>query len=206
MKSFKEYLLESKQNYEFKLKIVGEQPKDMADKIKTALQTYKVEHVSAAKTTPIQETQVDFPDQKNISVSVYDISTNYPVTCVQIATNISEALSTPLSNIRVRNKFETAEEELNTAHYDKKYNALLGTDYESECNQNLVGENHKMSFLSSLNSISRKLEQYSGINDELFPQTQHSEKSNMQCSKPTTSNSIIGSRTTKKPTAAKTGK
>lgn len=204
MKSFKEYLVESKQTYEFKLKIVGEQPKETADKIKSALQTYKVEHISAAKSTPIQETQVDFPEQNNICVTIYDISTSYPVTNIQIATTVSEALSTPLANIRVRNAFEDAESALNQQYYDKSGEAVLGKDYNSECNQDLVGEKQKMSFLASLKKL--EVTQYSGINDELFPQKPHSEKDNMQCSKPTESNSVIGSKTTKKPTAAKTGK
>ena len=69
MKSFKEYLLESKQTYNFKVKIVGEQDKTAADKIKSALGQFKVESFSAGKRTPIQETQADFPTHQNINVT-----------------------------------------------------------------------------------------------------------------------------------------
>ena len=57
MKSFKEYLTESKRVYEFKVKIAGNCPKDCASQIKTALSQFHVESCSAGKSTPIQETQ-----------------------------------------------------------------------------------------------------------------------------------------------------
>ena len=61
MKSFTEYLTESKKVYEFKIKVAGECPKDCASQVKKALAQYKVEKCSAGKSTPIQETQEEFP-------------------------------------------------------------------------------------------------------------------------------------------------
>lgn len=204
MKSFKHYLFESKKIYEFKLKIVGDHTKDDApEKIKSALVQYNATRVSS-KSTPIQETQVDFPDQKNVAITIFDITTDYPATNDQISSAVSAALSTPIANIRVRNTHEEAEEIYNKQFSEKSGKALLGTDYKDECNQSIAGEQQKMSFLASLKNL--ELDQYTGVNDELFPQKPHSEKANIQCSKPTESNSVVGSRKIEKPTAAKTGK
>ena len=68
MKSFTEYLTESKKVYEFKLKVVGDLPKDTNSLIKSALGQFSVESVSSGKSTPIQETHSEFPTHKNCSM------------------------------------------------------------------------------------------------------------------------------------------
>lgn len=204
MKSFKHYLYESKKVYEFKLKVVGDHTKDdTTDKIKSTLQRFNASHVSS-KATPIQEIQPAFPEQKNVCVTIFDITTEYPATNQQILSAVAAVLPIPQANIRVRNTHEEAEDIYNNQFYDKSGKALLGTDYADECFQDLAGEQQKMSFLASLKKL--ELDQYTGVNDELFPQKPHSEKANIQCSKPTESTSVVGSRKIEKPTAAKTGK
>ena len=59
-KSFKEYLLESKQTYEFKIKIAGECPDEVSSKIKEALSIYDCENCSSGNRLPIQESHFDF--------------------------------------------------------------------------------------------------------------------------------------------------
>lgn len=203
MKSFKEYLIESKVPFEFKVKLVGECDKETTDKIKTALQTYNVEHISTEKTTPIQETQVDFPNHKNVCVTVINITTAYPVTSVQIQNAVADCLNISHADIKVRNKQETAEEQLNHLYDVKTGKAFLGSDYDSECHQELVGDKHSMSFLSTLNSMKTTGTQYTGVNDELFPQKSPVAKDELECNMPKSSNSIVGSTTVKKPSAKK---
>ena len=63
MKSFKQYLLENKQTYDFKIKVAGDCPEKATESIKAALTQYGCESCSSGKRTPIQETQIDFPEE-----------------------------------------------------------------------------------------------------------------------------------------------
>ena len=109
MKSFKEYLIESKQTYEFKVKVAGDCPKDCATKIKEALSKFKVESCSGGKSAPIQETQADFPTLKNVGVTVFDVCTEYPATSLEVRDLVAEHCNISLSSIKVRNLKEQEE-------------------------------------------------------------------------------------------------
>lgn len=169
-KSFKEYyyLTESKNMYVFKLKLVGEQTPNCVSKLKEALNQYKIVSLSNGKRCPIQETQVDFPTQKNVNVTLYDVTLGYPITPTQLEAIVAETLNIPLYAIKVRSEKEHQEEELNHKNDTKMNKALLGTDYESENNQDIVGEKHLMSFLKELNKEKHQGTQYKGINDEIL--------------------------------------
>jgi hypothetical protein len=172
MKSFKDYLIESKQTYDFKIKIAGECPSECSTKIKEALSQFDCGACSSGKGTPIQESQVDFPDLKNIEVTIFEASLNYPATSEQIKNIIAEKLNILQSNIRVRNPADDTEEEINEQELQK----VLGQDYPKENNQNLVGNNHTMSLLKELGKNKKTLEQYKGTNDKLLAKKSPSEK------------------------------
>lgn len=198
MKSFKEYLTESKKVYEFKVKIAGECPKDCASKIKQVLAQYKVESVSAGKSTPIQEFQPDFPTLKNVNLTVFEVATSYPANSLQIRSTISDGLGLTPAQVIVRTPGEEAEEAINRAHAEKTGKAVLGTDYEASNHQDVVGEKHLMSFLKELNKEKHGGEQYSGINDELLATKSPKEKQETQSDK-TGTVSAIGSKKVKLP-------
>ena len=61
MKSFNEYLVESKKTYKFKIKAAGELPENFTDKMETALNKYEVVSFNKGATTPIDKTPLDFP-------------------------------------------------------------------------------------------------------------------------------------------------
>jgi len=204
MKSFKEYLMESKRVYEFKVKIAGECPKDCGGIIKAALQQFKVESCSSGKSTPIQERQNDFPDTKNISVTVFDVTTSYPATSAQIRDKVAEACAISHSMIKVRNSAEQAEEELNHEHDESKGKTLLGTDFEPSNNQKVVGDKHTMALLKELGKTKHGGTQYKGVNDQLFAGSSPTETVKEQDSKQHNV-SPVGSRKVKKPTAKTAG-
>lgn len=168
MKSFKEYLTESKKIYEFKIKIAGEIPKDTAGIIKAALSQFQVESCNQGKRTPIQERQSDFPELENINVTLFDVNTSYPTTSLQVRNKIAEALQLPHSLIIVRNLAEEKELEINHQNDDKSGESLLSKDYEASNNQKFVGEKQVMSLLKELNKTKKEGEQYKGVNDELL--------------------------------------
>jgi hypothetical protein len=163
MKSFKEYLTESKKIYEFKIKIAGDIPSGYDKIIKSALSQFNVESVSKPKRTPIQESPIDFPNVKFSEVSVFDVVLSYPTTSQVVASALNNALKIDETRVLVRTLGEDAEARLNANSMlapDGK-GALLGTDYESSNNQELVGEKQKLSFLKSLAGNKHELEEVS---------------------------------------------
>lgn len=205
MKSFKDYLTESKQVYEFKVKIAGDCPKECAAQIKSALDAFKVENCSAGKSTPIQELQRDFPEHKNISMTVFDVTTAYPATSAQITDAIAAKAGIEMSKICVRNSREQEEYDINHAHDELTGEALVGTDYAKENNQDIVGEKRAMSFLKTLNKDTRTTgTPITGVNDALLAKTAPKEKAATSTDKIGTA-STIGSKATKLP-ALKIGK
>ena len=177
MKSFKEYIIESKQVYEFKVKIAGDLPKDCTMLIKRALSKFHVESCSGGKSTPIQETQTDFPTHKNVAVTVFDVCTSYPATSLEILTLVAEHCELSQSCIKVRNLKEQEEEALNTANAEPTGEALIEKEYEKANNQDLVGEKHTMSLLKELGKKKSTPEQYKGVNDKLLAKKAPAEKS-----------------------------
>ena len=204
MKSFRQYLLESKQVYEFKIKVVEELDDSKISKLKGALERFTVESFSTGSRTPIQETQVDFPEHKNISVTTYDITLSYPATSFQVRQLAAESLGLSECCVKVRNLKEQEEQELNHKFDEKTGEALLGKDYEKENNQHLVGQSSTMSLLKELNKVKHQGEQYKGVNDQLLAKNAPVEKSAVVSSKYDKSvgtTSAIGSKQVTLPTA-----
>ena len=78
MSTFKDYLTESTKSYDYKIKIAGE-PKDIdKNALETALQKFDLASMSAGKSTPIMTLPLDFPRLSNESVTIFDVTTNYP--------------------------------------------------------------------------------------------------------------------------------
>jgi hypothetical protein len=168
MKSFKDYLTESKKVYEFKVKIAGECPKDAAAQIKAALEVFHVGTVSAPRRTPIQENHADFPEHKNIHMTIFDVTTNYPAISPQIRDLVASGLGITLSSVKVKNMKEEEEYIINHANDNLPGEAIIGTDYEPSDNSSLFGEKYNLSFLKELGGEPKKLKQYTGINDNML--------------------------------------
>jgi len=168
MKSFKEYLTESKKVYEFKVKLAGDYEK-AGDLIKSALAQYKVEKCSAGKRLPIAETHTDFPNIKNTNVTIFDVCTAYPTNSETVRAAIANKCGCSLDSVRVRTPLEEAEIVLNHANDEKSGEALLNKDYEVDNKgQNMVGEKQAMSLIKELSKVKHGGEQYKGVNDQLL--------------------------------------
>ena len=116
MKTYREYLTESKKSYEFKVKIAGEQKKEYCEGIKKALAQFKVESCSTGKSIPIQETQIDFPEKQNVGVTIFDVTLSYPATAPQIREMVANQLGLTPCCVKVRNLKEEEENVLNHEH------------------------------------------------------------------------------------------
>ena len=206
MKSFTEYLTESKKTYEFKVKIAGD-VESAANTIKSALSKYKVEACSAGKRTPIQESPTDFPEHKNVNVTVFDVTTAYPATSVQLRAALAEALKITETCVKVYTSSEEMENTINHEFDEKSGKALLTQEYQPQDNEGSVGDKHTMSLLKELSKSKHKLEQYKGVNDQLLASSVPSEKTEGPAVKAAKQNtkSLVGSSAVKKPTAKTVG-
>ena len=161
MKSFKQYLTESKKIYEFKVKIAGDLPDGFDKALKNSLSKFNVESMRKAVRTPIQESPIDFPGVKFKEVSVFNVGLSYPTTSPIVKQAIAQMLNIEESRVLVRTNSEDAEAVMNAESMlapDGK-GALLGTEYESSDNQDLVGEKQKLSFLKDLGKSKHELEE-----------------------------------------------
>jgi len=197
MKSFKEYLTESTKVYEFKVKIAGECPGDCSSQLKAALAQFHVASVSTGKRTPIQERQAEFPEHKNVNMTIFDVCTKYPATSKQVRDMVSERLGIALGNVKVKNQFEELEHDINHEHDEKSGEALLGADYENTNHQDLVGDKRKMSFLASISKEKHEGKQYTGVNDELFPKAAKAKAQAEMATETKAVKSVVGSRKVK---------
>ena len=202
MKSFKEHLLESKQTYNFKIKLVGDHADEISDKMESALTRFKVETFSAAKHTPIQETQLDFPSHQNIGVTMCDVSLCYPATTAQLQNLLAEALNLLPACIKIHTLHEHEEELINHQYDEKSGNTVLGKNYPKSDNQSIVGDKHTMLLLKELSKTKHQGESYKGVNAALLVKKSPSEKvAPSKINKKDGSISTVGSRDVPKPTA-----
>jgi hypothetical protein len=167
MKPFTSYLQESHRIYEFKVKIADS--KCSSKDISAALSQFQCKSCSSGKSLPIAESHADFPDHRNVSVTIFDITTAYPATSLQVRAAISEMCNLPMSCVIVRNLKEEEEIRINNAHSEKSGKSLLNTtEIESESAQDKVGDKWTMTFLNELEKSKNTGEQYKGVNDELL--------------------------------------
>lgn len=207
MKSFKDYLTESKKTYEFKVKIAGDLPASFGTNLKNALSKFNVESISKAKRTPIQESPIDFPGVKFSEVTVFDIAVSYPTNSPIVHEAIVNLLGCENKHVVVRTIGEEYETAINTQHLHKletvtdkeASEALLNTPFEASDFQDLVGETQKMKFIQELNGAKHGMSEYTGVNDQLFTKTP-TEKTQTEQSSTTDKSgmgSVVGTKTVK---------
>jgi hypothetical protein len=84
MKSFNEYLTESKKMFEYRVKVAGELDTDQFKNLKRALEQFDIEGCTDPKKTPIVKDPFGFPGLENTEIHIFDITLNYPASSEQI--------------------------------------------------------------------------------------------------------------------------
>ena len=126
MSTFKDYLTESTKSYDYKIKIAGE-PKDIdKNALETALQKFDLSKMSAGKSTPIMTLPLDFPRLSNESVTIFDVTTNYPESPRVMQEYLSDILRIPLTHIVVRKPGEPSEQ------YQSEMQIAKTSEYKSK--------------------------------------------------------------------------
>jgi len=158
MKSFVEYLTESKKTYEFKIGVAGDVPEDFEDHLEIGLKKYGLENLSSSKRTPITERPLDFPQLQNTQVTYWEAEVTYPTTVQVLQQYLGEICSVPQSHIIVRNPNEPQEEYQETKE-EQAYEAMLNTeDMGGESAQDSVAGNRVMDLLKELEAARKERE------------------------------------------------
>jgi hypothetical protein len=84
MKPFAKYLLESDRTYAYRIKVVGDIPKDFFKQFEEKLSQFDIAKMSTPKSTPVRAVIPDFPAFPNQSVTRVDVEFKYPAIEPQI--------------------------------------------------------------------------------------------------------------------------
>jgi hypothetical protein len=119
MKTFKQYLQESKQTYNFRIKLAKELTDDELDRIERHLIKYDVQKFSAPKKLMLQSTPYDFPQLRGYEIYVVEFTTGLPASAYQIQTEIQNLIGISDGFMKVRSEHEPLE---------KQEQAMLGDE------------------------------------------------------------------------------
>ncbi len=155
MKTFSEYLTESKKQYDFRIKIAGDFTTEQEGKLKSSLDKFSVVGFKKAGKTPIQQLPIDFPQIKNCEVNIYEVSVEYPTTQHELTEYISNCCGLSKAHLVVRRPGEPSEE-YQTPVKERTGALLNDPDYKEAGNANFddyYGEKYNATFLKELNDI-----------------------------------------------------
>jgi hypothetical protein len=158
MKSFTEYLTESKKQYDFRIKIAGEMSTEKEDTMKRLLGRFTNENTLTGfkkSKTPIQAVPLDFPQVKNCEVNIYEVTLDFPTTQFELTEYLAAELGIGKQNLVVRRPGEPSEEYQMPA--EKREGALLlDPDYKEAGNpqfEDYYGDKYNTGFVKELNDI-----------------------------------------------------
>lgn len=164
MKSFTEYLTESKKTYSFKVKVAGDVTSEQEGHLKSMLDRFSVAEFKKIGKTPIQSLPLDFPQVKNCEVSIYEVTLDYPTTSFELTEYIANHLQVSKQNLVVRSPHEPSEE-YQTEKAKREGALLLDGEYkesESVDSSNYYGEKYNASFLKGLNDTLKQQQKERG--------------------------------------------
>ena len=171
MSTFATYLTESTKTYEYKVKIAGDIDKDFSTRMETALGKFEVSKMSAGKKTPIQSLPLDFPALKNESVTIFDVTTNYPVAVRELKEYLADYMKISPACVVVRKPGEPTEEyqeQMATAgksEYKNKLQDIEMSDAPKVNAEDFHSTNANMSLLKEL--LKDKVPHPEGVKQEL---------------------------------------
>ena len=158
MKSFTEYLTESKKQYDFRIKIAGDVSSEQEYTMKRLLGRFTNENNLTGfkkSKTPIQAVPLDFPQVKNCEVNIYEITLDFPTTQFELTEYLAAELGIGKQYLVVRRPGE-ASEEYQTPAEEREGALLLDPDYKESPNaqfENFYGDKYNTGFVKELNDI-----------------------------------------------------
>ena len=150
MKKFSEYLLESKRNYSFSVKLAFKPDNEMMNAIENSLQKYSLVSITQPKSLPIQRQDRDFPGLNSPETYMFKVEVEYPVPSEFIRHTIasvgfafeqvSVASTSLVPGINV-DHVTSVEQEEEKIDANTRRHPLLDKDYEPQNNEEISGEN-----------------------------------------------------------------
>ncbi len=128
MSTFTKYLTEATKTYEYKVKIAGDIDKDFSSRMETACQKFELKKLTAGKKTPIQSLPLDFPQLKNESVTIFELTTSYPVAVNELREYIADYMRISPACVVVRKPGEPSEE------YQEQIANATKSEYKNKLN------------------------------------------------------------------------
>jgi hypothetical protein len=129
MKTFAEYLTESKHTYDYRIKIAGDLPPGFMTGFKEKLKQFDVISMTDAKKTPVQKSLPDFPKFPNESMTFIDVTFNYPATPPQV-TQIAQLLGLdPNRIVMLDKKYDDSVQQEVVKQDSENKDVLKDTDY-----------------------------------------------------------------------------
>ena len=102
MKSFLQYLVESKKRYQYRIRTIVPVTSDDILKIKSVLEKYGILDITKPKQTILQDSPLDFPEIKMGEVYIMDITTEVPLSPEILLQELRGALNIVWGQIVVR--------------------------------------------------------------------------------------------------------
>lgn len=164
-KSFATYVAEVKTEYNYVLKFaVNEMTDVMIDQLEAGLAKYNLKSASAFRKTPIQESPLDFPNVKNTSVFICDLTLGYPGSLDFLRIYVCNCMGISPANLAVYSDNDPRQIETdlyidrNSSEYKEKYKTRLGSDYEEVegAEAEKYGATYNTSFLKELEQVRKE--------------------------------------------------
>jgi hypothetical protein len=155
MKSLHDYIAERNSNYSFRIKVAKQNPKDIMEEIKNALNAYELVDITTPKSLPVQEHR-EFPRWGACECWQFEATVAYPTTQVQIAQLLKERTGMQAEWVCVYGKQQADDNDAFEA-YGKDHTGALLLDSELRDvpgAQDLVADKRKDSLLKELEEAS----------------------------------------------------
>ena len=155
MKSLHDYIAERNSNYAFRIKVAKQNPKDIMEEIKNALDAYELVDITTPKSMPVQEHR-EFPKWGPCECWQFEATVAYPTTTVQIAQLLKERTGMQAEWVCVYGKQQADQNDYAEAYGKDHEGSLLldGKLKDVPGGQDLVGDKRKDSLLKELDKQS----------------------------------------------------
>ena len=173
-KRFIQYVAETKTEYKYTLKFaIPEMTDYMVDCLEECLGKYQLRTASAFKTTPIQESPLDFPNVKNMPVQIAEITMGYPASLDFLRVTLGNALGISPQQIAVYSENDPRQIETDlflersSPDFKKNYVTKLGSleeenkegmPYTDAAKSEHYGEGYNTKFLQELAKVQKERE------------------------------------------------
>jgi hypothetical protein len=158
MKSLHAYIAERNTTYSFRIKVAKQNPGEIMEEIKNALDAYELVSVTNPKSMPVQEHR-EFPKWGACECWQFEAEVAYPTTSVQIAQLLKERTGMLAEWVCVYGKQQADDNDAFEA-YGKDHTGSLLLDNElkdAPGGQELVGDKRKDSLLKELDTKPPKM-------------------------------------------------